>query len=87
LGRQRDLSGAMELQHQAAADHVAGLAVGLDPTPRRTDFEGETVATQVGMLGNQLAQKDHVGWADLAAAIVQDHVGHAPQFKEGALER
>ena len=79
FGRQFDLSSPMQRQHQAAADHVAGLAVGLHPPPRRTHLDRELPPAQRGMLRDEFAQEHDVGFADLPTAVAQQYIRHAAE--------
>ena len=71
FGRKDEVSGSMQEQQQAAADHVPRLAVGLHPMPSLTHFKGEPTATQAGVLRDQLAQQPQVGLTNLSAAIAE----------------
>jgi hypothetical protein len=87
FGRQLDVSGSMQRQHESPADHVAGLAVGLNPVPGLAHFDREPPSAVARVLRNQLSQESGVGLSDLTTPKTQQHIGHAPQFKERGVER
>ena len=43
----------MESQHETPADHVPCMTIGLLPSPRLAEFDGELSATQLGVCINQ----------------------------------
>jgi hypothetical protein len=50
----------MQLQHQAPANHVAQLPIGLYPVPRLTEFGRKCSPTRPRVLGDQLFNKLNV---------------------------
>ena len=50
---QCDVSRSMESQHETPADHVPCMTIGLPPSPRLAEFDGELSATQIGVCINQ----------------------------------
>ncbi len=71
FGGQFDVPGAMQHQHQAAADHVPRLAVGLHPLPCRAHLDGQPPPAQRGILRDEFPQENDVGFPDLTTPITQ----------------
>jgi hypothetical protein len=63
----------VELEHKAAANHVAKLAVGLHPAPGFTQKLRESAAACLGVLGNKATDEQDVRRGDHTAAVLQLH--------------
>ena len=68
---QFDLTPPVQSQHQTATDHVAELAVGLDPIPGLADFGRESAPTQAGVFRNQPAQEEEFFLTNLSPTKTQ----------------
>jgi hypothetical protein len=87
FGGQFDMPGSMQRQHQSPADHVAGLAVGLNPVPGFAHFDRESAPAQVRVPEDELPQESDVGFTDLTTAKTEQHIGHAAKFSRRDMER
>ena len=74
-----DMARPVQDQHQAAADHVAQLAVGLNPVPSLADFGREGASTGLRVRSDQIAQPIDLGLPDRPATVTQEDIGHAPR--------
>jgi hypothetical protein len=57
--RQFYVSGTVKGQHESPANHIAQGAVGLNPVPCLAESSREPAATQIGMIGDELANECH----------------------------
>jgi len=67
--RQPDVSGTMQFKHHPPADHIAQCTVGLDPVPCLAQFSGKCPSTIVGILDDQLIDKNDIFVGNDPAAI------------------
>ena len=81
------MSGSMQDQKQPAAHHVTQLAIGLNPIPSLAHLDRELAPTQARTARDQLTHIKHVGMTNWPTTKTQQHIGHAPQFKQSRLER
>lgn len=86
-GRQFNVPGPMQFEHQTPAHHVPQLAIGLNPIPRLTGPGRECPPTQGGIFRDQVPEKPHLGGPNLPTAKTEQDVRHARQFKEAGAER
>ena len=87
FGGQLDMPGSMQRQHQSPANHIARLAVGLNPVPGLAHFDRESAPAQARVLGDELPQESDIGRTDLTTTKTQQHIGHAAKFNQWYLER
>jgi hypothetical protein len=87
FGRQLDEAGPMQLQQQAAANHVAQGAIGLNPVPGAAQFSRKPTAAPPWVLGDQTLDERGVFRANLAATITHQSKRHAPECKGQNVER
>jgi hypothetical protein len=76
--RELNPSGAMQRQHQSAADHGAQPAVGLHPMPSFAEFLGEATSTRPGVLRDQLPNAIDIGLREDSMSV-PERAFHAPQ--------
>ena len=74
--RKLDRVRAMECEHEAAADHVAKLTVGLAPVPGFAEELRKFPATGAGVLGDESADKLDVALGDHPPPVLQLHFFH-----------
>jgi hypothetical protein len=78
--------GSMQLQHQAATNHVPQISIGLDPLPGKAELNRELLATRRWVLGDQLFNKLNVGGLNAPSAIAEQ-LWHEGQGSEKNGER
>ena len=73
-GRKLDEVAAGQFQHHSPADHVAQLAVRLDPVPSLAQLVRQSPSACRRMSRDQLADEGDIGVGDVAASVAQRHV-------------
>src|ERR1700724_4779161 len=86
LGGQLNEMGSMQLQHQAATNHVPQMAIGLDPLPGKAELDRELIATRRWVLSDQLFNKLNVGGLNSPSAVAEQ-LWHECQSSEKIRER
>jgi hypothetical protein len=69
FGRSLDQPGPVELEEQAAADHVAQRAIGLDPVPDPAQFGRKPAAALAGVLRDEALDKGGIRGADFPPPV------------------
>jgi hypothetical protein len=77
----------MQLEHQAAADHVSQLAVGLSPIPSLTQQLRQRSAARARVLGDELLDERDVVARDLAASVPQLYLHGEGSVQDQNVER
>ena len=70
------MPGAVQEQHQAPANHVAELTVGLDPVPGLAGADRERIPAQARIFRDQPPQESQLSGANFTTAKMEDNVRH-----------